>query len=270
MASPAAGDRFELEQGDASVFNFLTVHGAPGFPFDSGHRLLAAVPGDGRPARAAALADLTAVRGTRPRAARRLRDGLPAVPCPLARLTARLPPLRRTGQANRPAAGRRGEGLPDRGSAMNPYRLVPAYIAHRRTVAMRAHAALRAGVGPSTTVPVMRGDEERVVAAYVSWLERNGWTVLREVDFADVYAERWPDKLYAEAKGRTAAIGLDVDTLYGQLLRRMKDPGSAAQYVVVVPTVALKAALRVPDWARERLHVEIVEVDDFGEVHPRY
>jgi hypothetical protein len=116
----------------------------------------------------------------------------------------------------------------------------------------------------------MRGDEERVVAAYVSWLDRNGWTVSREVDFADVYAERGPDKLYAEAKGRTAAIGLDVDTLYGQLLRRMKDPGSAARYVVVVPTVALKAALRVPDWARERLHVEIVEVDDFGEVHPRY
>jgi hypothetical protein len=103
-----------------------------------------------------------------------------------------------------------------------------------------SHAALRAGVGPSTTVPVMRGDEERVVAAYVSWLDRNGWTVSREVDFADVYAERGPDKPYAEAKGRTAAIGLDVDTLYGQMLRRMKDPGSAARYVVVLPTVGLR------------------------------
>jgi hypothetical protein len=109
------------------------------------------------------------------------------------------------------------------------------------------YAALRA-VGISTTVPVMRGSEERVVEAYVSWLERNGWTVSREIDFADVYAEHGQDKLYAEAKGRTAAIGLDVDTLYGQLLRRMKDPASAARYVVVVPTAALEAALRVPDW----------------------
>lgn len=108
------------------------------------------------------------------------------------------------------------------------------------------------------------------MAAYVSWLERKGWTVAREVEFTDVYAERGQDKLYAEAKGRTAAIGLDVDTLYGQLLRRMKDPGPAARYAVVVPTAALNAALRVPDWVRERLHVEVFEVDDLGEVHPRH
>ena len=29
------------------------------------------------------------------------------------------------------------------------------------------------------------------------------------------YTERGQERLYAEAKGRTAAIGLDVDTLYG-------------------------------------------------------
>ena len=115
----------------------------------------------------------------------------------------------------------------------------------------------------------MRGDEERVVAAYVSWLERTGWTVSREVDFVDVYAERGHEKLYAEAKGRTAAIGLDVDTLYGKLLMRMKDPGSDARYAVVEPTAALTAARRVPAWVRERLHVDIFEVDDLSEVHPR-
>lgn len=64
----------------------------------------------------------------------------------------------------------------------------------------------------------MQGDEERVVAAYADWLEDNGWAVRREVDFADIYAERGDERLYAEAKGRTAAIGLDVDVLYGQLL----------------------------------------------------
>jgi ectoine hydroxylase-related dioxygenase (phytanoyl-CoA dioxygenase family) len=32
--------RFELEPGDAIFFDFLTVHGAPGFPFDSRRRVL--------------------------------------------------------------------------------------------------------------------------------------------------------------------------------------------------------------------------------------
>jgi hypothetical protein len=52
----------------------------------------------------------------------------------------------------------------------------------------------------------MRGDEERVVAAYARWLEGQGWVVRREVDFVDVYAERGDDKLYAEAKGRTQRL----------------------------------------------------------------
>jgi ectoine hydroxylase-related dioxygenase (phytanoyl-CoA dioxygenase family) len=32
--------RFELEPGDAIFFDFLTMHGAPGFPFDSRRRVL--------------------------------------------------------------------------------------------------------------------------------------------------------------------------------------------------------------------------------------
>lgn len=94
----------------------------------------------------------------------------------------------------------------------------------------------------------MRGDEQRVIDAYVSWLERSGWTVQREVNFVDIYAERGDERLYAEAKGRTTSPGLDVDTLYGQLLRRMRDPEQGARYAVVVPTPALTAALRVPAW----------------------
>jgi hypothetical protein len=115
----------------------------------------------------------------------------------------------------------------------------------------------------------MRGDEERVVTAYAGWLQRNGWTMTRETGFADVYAERGPEKLYAEAKGHTTSAGLDVDTLYGQLLRRMQDAATGARYAVVVPTAALQAALRVPSWVRERLHIDIYEVDDAGAVHPR-
>jgi hypothetical protein len=112
----------------------------------------------------------------------------------------------------------------------------------------------------------MRGDEERVVTAFASWLQQGGWTATRDADFVDVYAERGPEKLYAEAKGRTAAIGLDVDSLYGQLLRRMKDPDAGARYAVVVPTAALSAALRVPSWIRDRLSIDVYEVDDAGMV----
>ena len=115
----------------------------------------------------------------------------------------------------------------------------------------------------------MRGDEKRVIDAYVTWLEQSNWTVRREVDFADVYAERGEQRLYAEAKGRTTSPGLDVDTRYGQLLRRMRDPEHGARYAVVVPTAALNAALRVPAWVRDRLSVDVYEVDDDARVHLR-
>ena len=99
----------------------------------------------------------------------------------------------------------------------------------------------------------MRGDENRVIEAYMTWLERSNWTVRREVDFVDVYAERGGERLYAEAKGHTTSPGLDVDTLYGQLLRRMKDPKPGARYAVLVPTAALSAALRYDTklWMRD-------------------
>ena len=113
----------------------------------------------------------------------------------------------------------------------------------------------------------MRGDETRVVEAYVTWLEQGGWTVGREADFADIRAERGDELLYAEAKGRTRSPGLDVDTLYGQLLRRMRDPGPRARYAVVVPTAALNAALRVPAWVRDRMSIDVYEVDDQAGVH---
>ena len=54
-----------------------------------------------------------------------------------------------------------------------------------------------------------------MIDADVTWLERSNWTVRREVDFVDVYAERGEERLYAEAKGRTTSPGLDVDTLMG-------------------------------------------------------
>lgn len=120
----------------------------------------------------------------------------------------------------------------------------------------------------------MRGDEVRVVDAFCSWLESNGWDVEREVEFCDVRAVRGTEAMYAEAKGKTSAVGLDVDTMYGQLLRRMP-PGEVghAEFAVVVPTSALSAlsaALRVPARVRELLGIEVYAVDDQNVVehHP--
>jgi len=48
----------------------------------------------------------------------------------------------------------------------------------------------------------VKGDELRVVEALQRWLEEQGWTVSREVEFCDVVATRGLDIIYAEAKGR--------------------------------------------------------------------
>ena len=53
------------------------------------------------------------------------------------------------------------------------------------------------------------------------------------------------NRLYAEVKGRTTDAGLDVDTVYGQLLRRMTYTGPGrVRYGIVVPTEAVKLRSR--------------------------
>lgn len=114
----------------------------------------------------------------------------------------------------------------------------------------------------------MRGDEKRVVGAFRKWLESQGWTIDKDVDYVDLAAHRGAERLYAEAKGRTAAMGLDVDTLYGQLLRRMpEDAVGTARFAVVVPEEGRKAALRVPARVRRLLNVDVYVVtsDDLVE-----
>ena len=113
----------------------------------------------------------------------------------------------------------------------------------------------------------MKGDEERIIVAFCLYLEHAGWAVEREVEFVDVVATRGGDRIYAEAKGKTAAPGLDVDTMYGQLLRRMPpDEVGYARFAVVVPSSALSMALRVPERVRELLAVDVYAVDDDGTV----
>ncbi|WP_309109429.1 hypothetical protein [Zhihengliuella sp.] len=116
----------------------------------------------------------------------------------------------------------------------------------------------------------MRGDEKRVVGAFGRYLTERGWTVEYEVEHCDVRASG-PGKqlLFGEAKGRTSAIGLDVDTLYGQLLRRMPaEHLDDARFAVIVPDDGLKAALRVPQRIRDRLNIDVYSVDETGKVTP--
>ena len=104
------------------------------------------------------------------------------------------------------------------------------------------------------------GRESEIVAVFCQWLRGQGWNVRTEVAWADVVADRGDERLIAEAKGLTMAPGLDVDTMYGQLLRRMNvQPGT--RYAVVVPEKLIPAASRVPEEIRERLKIDLYGVD---------
>jgi hypothetical protein len=112
----------------------------------------------------------------------------------------------------------------------------------------------------------MRGDEARIEQAFAKWLEADGWTVQRQVAFLDLVAERGAERMVAEVKGRTAAIGLDVDTSFGQLLRRMPEEDDNTRYALVVPTEARAAALRVSARIRAALRLRFYVVDEDGTV----
>ena len=108
-----------------------------------------------------------------------------------------------------------------------------------------------------------RGSERPVEDAFKRWLEHEGWTLISEAgSWADFIAERGDERLVGEVKGYTGgSTGLDVDTMFGQLLRRMK-PGAATTWAVVIPTRSLTAVLRVPLDVRRRLEIRVFEVTD--------
>lgn len=107
--------------------------------------------------------------------------------------------------------------------------------------------------------------EAEVVDHFVRWLEAEDWDVDLEVDWADIVAIRDGGTVVAEAKGTTTSPGLDIDTAYGQLLRRMSDDQST-NYAIIVPREAVPAALRVPDHVLMKLSASVYSVDDDGTV----
>ena len=110
-------------------------------------------------------------------------------------------------------------------------------------------------------------NEAQVVRFFCAALLANGWDVTTEVEYVDVVARRDGQTIYAEAKGHTSSTGTDVDTMYGQLLRRMGDePEARARYAVVVPHTALTATLRVPTWVRSRLNLDVYAIYEDGRI----
>ena len=111
--------------------------------------------------------------------------------------------------------------------------------------------------------------EAEVVDVFEAWLRAGGWQVRREVDCVDLLAEHRDGRLlYVEAKGSTSSPGLDVDTQYGQLLRRMEPEERQARYALVVPVALRAAVLRVQAHVRALLRVDVFLVNDQGEVLP--
>lgn len=116
----------------------------------------------------------------------------------------------------------------------------------------------------------MSMDEAHVVTAFRAFLRAQGWSTTTEVDFIDVVAHHRDGRIiYAEAKGHTTSPGLDLDTMYGQLLRRMSledRPRADVRYAAVVPHEALAAAKRVPAWVRSQLRIDVYSIDEDGRV----
>lgn len=111
----------------------------------------------------------------------------------------------------------------------------------------------------------MRGDETRIIEVFEGHLVADGWTVNREVDFCDLVAAKDARRLIVEAKGRTTSPGLDVDTMYGQILRRMPIDAEdeTVAFAVVVPSgPAERAALRVSERVRQLLRISVYTVSE--------
>ena len=113
-------------------------------------------------------------------------------------------------------------------------------------------------------------ERDVVVPTFRRWLEAQGWTTEAEKGYIDVVAHRGSETIYAEVKGRTKGRpGAGLDSLYGQLLRRMpaKEIGdSSTRFAVVVPTGSEAAALRVPSRVRDLLRIDVYVVSDEGDV----
>ena len=113
---------------------------------------------------------------------------------------------------------------------------------------------------------VNTGRESEIVTVFCRWLRDQGWDVQTEVRRVDVIARRGDEIIIGEAKGVTSSSGLDIDTMYGQLLRRMTGE-EMTRYAVIVPEKLIPSASRVPDEIRRLLRIDLYGVDVDDAVH---
>lgn len=113
------------------------------------------------------------------------------------------------------------------------------------------------------------GSEAAVVAAFVAWLNEQGWECAARPSHGNHPAvdARHPDgrRLLVEAKGFSRDSGADLDTGYGRLLRRMNGE-AATTYALVVAKTVVGFAQRVPAAVRDRLGIALYTVDARGDV----
>jgi hypothetical protein len=111
------------------------------------------------------------------------------------------------------------------------------------------------------------GSEAAVVEAFSAWLVEQGWEcrpLPAHGNYPDIDA-RHPDgrRAIVEAKGFTRDSGTNLDTGYGQLLRRM-DGSASTEYVLVVAKSVVRFAQRVPPEVRSLLGIALYTVDAKG------
>ena len=115
-----------------------------------------------------------------------------------------------------------------------------------------------------------RMNEKQATAHLVAWLRVAGWTVVEhpaEMPHLDVLATRGAERWLIEVKGYLASDnGTSADICWGQTLRRMTDPGPTTRYSIAAPTKVMPMVFRVPEHVRACLRVEVLEVEDGGNV----
>lgn len=112
--------------------------------------------------------------------------------------------------------------------------------------------------------------EADVLARFSAYLKREGWDVppTPRGDYPDVNARHRETgtRLIGEVKGHTSEPGLDTDTAYGQLLRRMVTESEPETRYALVGPESLRAKIeRVPGHVREKLRIEVWLVPDSGD-----
>lgn len=113
------------------------------------------------------------------------------------------------------------------------------------------------------------GSQATVIEVFSNWLAEQGWEREKLPPRGDYPAidARHPDgrRLVVEAKGFSRDAGADLDSGYGQLLRRMKGEPDTAYALVVAKTV-VRFAQRVPPAVRSGLGISVYTVDANGKV----